>query len=84
MAFVAAAGKRFPLWGKDCYVGTYANTTGVTSGTITVPLRAIDFFSCTGLTKFSTSTSADVTTVTVTVVNPAATVTGHWIAVGRG
>jgi hypothetical protein len=70
---------RIPVGDRWLYLGTYTAESGDTSVAITVKAKKIDFFYAEGMTKYSVSGSA----YTVTITDPAATVTRNYWYVGR-
>lgn len=61
---------------KKAYFGTYTAESGDTTVSITAPSnRKVFLFLCEGMTKYSVSGN----TYTVTITNPAATVTRNYI-----
>lgn len=74
MAFAATTTERTVMGNKWCIYGTFTNDA--TSGTISVPLRKVEFATVSG----ATSVTASGGTVTVAIANT--TTAGFWMAMG--
>ncbi|MBW2637240.1 MAG: hypothetical protein JRC86_06930 [Deltaproteobacteria bacterium] len=59
-------------------MGTIGQASGDTGGAIDVKMSDVYYFECTGMVNYSISG----TDITVTTLNPGATVIGHWMAMG--